>query len=201
MNASADMSGRRLEAAPMGSRWFCLRTRPKQEHLTAQQLRTRVEGLAVYAPRIRYRKPTRRGTIWFVEALFPGYLFARFDPAEQMRHVRHVTGVTGVVAFGGRYALVPDEVVERLRAEIGDEEIRVFTEPFREGDLAEIVDGPFRGLEAVIVRVLPARERVRVLLQFLGRETEAELGYPQLAKPSAHPLAAERHVVAPAKRR
>ncbi len=188
MNSAIEKAGR-SDPSGIAPRWFCLRTRPKQEHLAAQQLRLRVEGVETYAPRIRYRKPTRRGTIWFIEALFPGYLFARFDPMERMRQVRHSTGITGVVAFGGKYAVVPDDVVERLRAEIRNEEIRVVTEPFHEGDIAEIVDGPFRGLEALIVRVLPARERVRVLLNFLGRETAAEISYSQIAKPSAHPLA------------
>jgi len=174
------------ESAPC---WFCLRTRTRQEHLTAEHLRKRLEEVEVFAPRIRFRKPTRRGTIWFVEALFPGYLFARFDPTTHLRQVRYAFGVTGIVAFGGRYAVVPDDTVEQLRAAFANEEMRVLTEPFQEGDAVEIVGGPFRGLEAVIRRVLPARERVRILLNFLGRETEAEISYAHLAKPSGHPLA------------
>lgn len=172
-----------------GPCWYCLRTRTKQEHRAAENLR-QLARIEVYGPRIRYRKPTRRGTVWFVEALFPGYLFARFDPMEQFKTVQYTSGVIGVVAFGGRYAQVPDAIIERLRAEMTDGETKVFTEPFQVGDTAEVVAGPFRGLEAVIVRVLPARERVRVLMNFLGRDTETEIGFAQLAKPSAHPLAA-----------
>lgn len=171
-----------------GPRWYCLRTRTKQEHIAAGSLRS-LDGVEVYGPRIRYRKPTRRGTVWFVEALFPGYLFARFEP-ERLKAVRYAGGVIGIVAFGGRYATVPDEIVARLRTELADGETKVFTEPFVAGDTAEVVSGPFRGLEAVIVRVLPARERVRVLMSFLGRETEAEIAFRDLAKPAAHPLAA-----------
>lgn len=184
-------------------RWHCLRARPRQEHQAADRLRARY-GIEVYGPRIRYRKVTRRGTVWFVEALFPGYLFARFDAAADLRRIQYASGVTGVVRFGGRPAVVPDETIAGLRAAMSDGETRVFVEPFRPGDRAEVVEGPFRGLEAVIVQVLPARERVRVLLEFLGRETTAEIAYTQLAKPSGHPLAipaAARRPAAAAQRR
>ena len=35
--------------------------------------------------------------------------------------------------------------------------------------------GAFRGLKAVVTRVMPARERVQVLLEFLGRQTSVEV--------------------------
>jgi len=38
-----------------------------------------------------------------------------------------------------------------------------------------ITEPPFSGLEAVVTRVLPAKERVKVLLEFLGRPVETEV--------------------------
>ena len=61
--------------------WYCLRTQTKREHLAAASLR-QVEGIEVVCPRLRYKKVTRRGKIWWVEPLFPGYLLARFALAE-----------------------------------------------------------------------------------------------------------------------
>ena len=153
----------------------------------ARALRARA-GLEVYGPRIRYRRATRRGAVWFVEPFFPNYLFVRFDWAADGKNVRYATGVAGIVSFGGRPAVVPDDTIARLREELGDLETVVCAEPFQAGDVAELVGGPFRGLDAVILRVLPARQRVRVLLNFLGRETEVEIGFDQLAKPAGHPL-------------
>src|SRR5258708_9094266 len=57
--------------------WFCLRTQPKHEHIAAAALRHRLE-IRCFAPRVRFPKATRRGKVWFVEAMFPGYLFAQF---------------------------------------------------------------------------------------------------------------------------
>jgi transcriptional antiterminator RfaH len=43
------------------------------------------------------------------------------------------------------------------------------------GQPVHIIEGPFRGLEVVITQVLPARERIRVLVDFLGRSLEMEV--------------------------
>ena len=56
-------------------KWRCLRGKPKREHLAAQHLR--LAGFEAFCPRIRHQRRTVRGKVWFVEALFPGYLFAR----------------------------------------------------------------------------------------------------------------------------
>src|ERR1051325_6523310 len=39
----------------------------------------------------------------------------------------------------------------------------------------QFIEGPFQGLEVVITQLLPARERIRVLLEFLGRSVEMEV--------------------------
>lgn len=43
-----------------------------------------------------------------------------------------------------------------------------------------MAEGPFRGLEALVVQVMPARDRVRVLLEMLGRSVTAELSAPDV---------------------
>ena len=81
--------------------WYCLRSKVKQEHVAAGSLR-QLPGVEVFAPRLRFRKPTRRGPVWFVEALFPGYLFARFDWEAQAKAVQYAYGVLGIVHFGAK---------------------------------------------------------------------------------------------------
>src|SRR3981189_2164980 len=100
--------------------WFCLRTQPKHAHIAAAHLK-REPGLQVYLPRIRFKRSTRRGPVWFTEALFPSYLFARFDLAAALRKLRQVRGVSGVVHFGEQWPTIPDAVVEELRAAVGSD--------------------------------------------------------------------------------
>lgn len=118
--------------------------------------------------------------MWVTEALFPGYLFACFDWSLQLRQVHHTSGVAGVVHFGNRWPTVSAEVIQGLRHAVGDMVPRVIPGPFRPGDTAEIVCGVFRGWEGILTRVLPARQRVQLLLDFLGRQVSVEVPIDQV---------------------
>ncbi len=154
--------------------WFCVRAQPKHEHIAAAHLKQEAD-IAVYLPRIRFKRATRRGPVWFTEALFPNYLFARFDLAACLRRVCHARGVRGVVHFGDRWPMVPESVIEELRATVGADQVHVIQEELRPGETVQIAGGVFHGLQAVITRVMPSRERVAVLLEFLGRQTTVEV--------------------------
>jgi len=156
-------------------RWYCVRTATKQEARAAEQLR-RLDGVDVFCPRIRFQRATRRGKVWFVEALFPGYLFARFDAVVSQKLVQYTNGVRGLVVFGGRPAPAPDEEIAALRAQLaGTDETKTITVGIRAGERIQVAAGPFMGLSALVTQVLPARDRVRILLDMLGRAVEAEI--------------------------
>lgn len=159
--------------------WYCLRTHPKHEHIAAAHLRQDC-GLEAFLPRIRYRRSTRFGPAWVNEALFPGYLFARFTLTAWLRRVQHSRGVAGVVHFGAHWPVIPSETIEELRAAVGPEEVSVVPSLFAEGDSVCVAGGPFAGLQALVTRVMPGPQRVAVLLEFLGRQTTVELSSAQL---------------------
>ena len=54
-------------------------------------------------------------------------------------------------------------------------------EPFRPGQKVRVKEGPFVGFEGVVLEFIPARERVRLLLDHLGRSTPLELDAAALA--------------------
>src|SRR4051812_48560107 len=163
-------------------RWFCLRTKPKHEHLAAAGLR-QIVGVDCVCPRIRYRKATRRGAVWFAEALFPGYLFAEFQFSEQHRQIQYVPGILTLLRFGEGVAVIDSETIQRLKEAGGEEELIVFDPPPKVGDEVRITEGCFEGLQAVITELLPAKDRVKVLLEFLGRSVEAEIAAPKVISP------------------
>jgi transcriptional antiterminator RfaH len=150
--------------------WFCLRSQPKREHIAAAHLR-RVKGVEVFNPRLRIRKATRRGIVTFIEALFPNYLFARFNPATSLDSVKHAPSVSSVVHFGNRLPLVPDDVIADLKASFGEEEIHDFERHVSPGDAVTIGEGPFFGIKATVLRVMAPHLRVEVLMELLGRTT------------------------------
>jgi len=158
----------------MTPEWYCLKAQTKREHIAADHVR-QIEGVEVFLPRIRFQRKTTRGPVWFNEALFPAYFFARFDFEQQFRQIHHANGVRGVVHFGDRWPSVPAESIAELQSALGPESIHVVSDPLVEGEEVEIAKGAFRGLKAVVTKVLPARERVQILLEFLGRQTAAEI--------------------------
>lgn len=162
--------------------WSCVRTQPKREHIAAGQLEL-LEGAEVFAPRIRFKRRTPRGKVWFEESMFPGYIFARFD-LTMLRAVSAAVGVRGLVRFAGECATVPEPMIEMLREEMAEAEIIVIPdEPsVKEGDEAVVAEGSLIGLQAVITRVMPGGERVKVLLDMMGTAVEAEVPLDTLEK-------------------
>lgn len=170
-------------------RWYCLKSQPKHEHIAAAHLR-QMTGVEVFCPRLRFKRPTVRGPRWFEEAMFPGYLFSRFHFSARHKEVRYAMGITNIVRFGMLYASVDDAIIATLREQTNSEQIAVLEPEVKEGDTVKIVEGALRGLEAVVTSVLSGRERVRVLLNFLGREIHAEVSRPGVLPAKRHPMAA-----------
>lgn len=155
--------------------WYCIHTKSKSEHIAAAHLIQLTEEMEVFSPRLRYLKKTVRGKVWYVEALFPGYVFARFSLGQWLRAVNYTNAVLRVIHFGGRYPTVPQEIIALWRERVDGEALITVQEQLEAGDEIEIVEGPLRGLRTVITKVLPAKERVRILLEMLGNEREVEL--------------------------
>jgi transcriptional antiterminator RfaH len=169
--------------------WYCLRSQPKREHIAGAHLRM-LEGVTVFCPRIRFKKATRRGLVWVTEAMFTSYLFARFELAEMHRRVLCAHGVCGIVRFGNRHPTIEEATLAQLRDETDVLEVKELIYEFSAGDHVKIMEGVFVGLEAVVTQVLPARQRVKILMDFLGRSTEAEVGNASLLPRASQPLAA-----------
>ena len=150
--------------------WYCVHTKPKCEHLAAGVLRSN-EGIETFCPRIRFQRSTRRGKVWFIEALFPSYFFARFDASQSLRLVRHSQSVLRVVEFSGEPIPIGDSVIEDLRREMDGQELREVKPGLKVGDVVEVTSGPMRGFRGILNGVLSGEERVRILLDFLGRQS------------------------------
>lgn len=165
--------------------WYCVRARPKSEHIAARNLQHYANLDEVFCPRIRYEKPTRRGKVWFVEALFPGYFFARFELAGQLRTVNAAPGVSGVLHFADEYPRLHDALVADLKSEFPEEEafVREIRQGIAPGDEVVITEGPMKGLQTIVTRLTSGNERVAVLLEWLGQEREAEVSMRAVMRP------------------
>lgn len=154
--------------------WFCVRSQPKREHIAAANL-ARLYRLEIFNPRLRAKKVTRRGPVWFVENLFPNYIFARFILATQLDDVKFTPGVSNVVHFGVRYPAIPPQIIEDLRQHFGPSELQLSADVPAQGEVVTITEKVLGGFRAVVLRVMPARQRVQVLLEMLGSTSMVEL--------------------------
>ncbi len=164
----------RGQAGSADAAWYCLQAKYKHEHIAAAHLRE-VKGVTVFCPRIRFKRQTRTRVAWVTEALFPGYLFAQFELTRMHLLVSYTQGVRRIVRFANRYPTIEGVIIDQLREHVGEKEIRIINYEPSQGDNVKIGEGAFAGLEAVITQILPAKVRVRLLVDFLGRKVEMEL--------------------------
>lgn len=158
--------------------WYALYTKPKKEHQVNTYLQG--QGVATYLPTMR-RKVRRRDRPDQM-VYFPCYLFARLD-FDQMPHssVAWMPGVHRIIGAGEQPLIVADEVVDLIRRRLAEKETEGYSE-FQVGDRVRIVSGPLRDLDAVFDRPASAAERVRVLLDAMGRTMPVEVDVSEIVK-------------------
>jgi len=120
--------------------------------------------------------------------MFPGYVFARFVHREQHRHILSIGGVSTIVGFGGNPAVVAPEIIADLRTAIADEETIEIHHEIQPGQEINVIAGPFCGIRALVTRVMPAKDRIAVLLEVLGMEREVELQKETVLPDLVHPM-------------
>ena len=146
-------------------------------------------GIEVFCPLLKFERARASGRIRVTEAMFPGYIFAKFRYAEQHRQVASANGVSSVVSFGGIATVVDASVIHELQSLIGVGEAVEIPSTVKVGEEVQVVEGPFKGIRAVVTQVMPARARVTVLLELLGMEREVEVNEQAVMHDMSHPLA------------
>ena len=114
--------------------------------------------------------------------VFPGYVLVNMILSEESWYVvRNTPGVTGFVGMGNDpTALRPEEVQQILRRmEAEAPHVKV---SFKVGERVRIVDGPFNDFRGQVSEIDMERTKVRVMVNFFGRETPVELDFLQVKK-------------------
>ncbi|WP_407944725.1 transcription termination/antitermination protein NusG [Ornatilinea apprima] len=114
--------------------------------------------------------------------VFPGYVLVNMVLTEESWYVvRNTPGVTGFVGMGNDPTpLRPEEVVQILkRMEAEAPHIKV---TFKVGERVRIIDGPFNDFRGTVSEIDMERTKVRVMVNFFGRETPVELDFLQVEK-------------------
>ncbi len=114
--------------------------------------------------------------------VFPGYILVEMKMDEDSWYVvRNTPGVTGFVGMGNDPTpLRPEEVKAIMdRMESGEVAVKV---TIQSGQKVRIIDGPFNDFIGTVAAIDPDKSKVRVMVNFFGRDTPVELDFLEVEK-------------------
>jgi transcription antitermination factor NusG len=158
--------------------WFALWTRSRHEKAVHEQLeRKQIESFLPTLPRWSRWKDRRKKIDW---PLFPGYCFARFDPADRLP-VLKCNGLVSIVSFNGEPASIPEVEIESIRTLVTSELQYDACPLIHEGDMVEIVHGPLKGARGRLIRK-GSRTRLVLAIEIISRAVAVEVDAADIRK-------------------
>ncbi len=201
-----DAAGEALEAFRSELRskvgdWYVVHTYSGMENRVLHNLENRVSSLnmedyiyeiivpteEVVEIRNGQKKQVRR-------TVLPGYVLVRMDLTdESWSTVRHTPSVTGFVGHSNQPVPLSLDEVEKMLAPgviaaatagvpTSKRKKKIEVADFAVGDSVMVVDGPFAGVHATITEINVNSQRLKALVEILGRETPVDLTFPQIQK-------------------
>ncbi len=174
---------------PAGTQWYVIHSYSGYENKVQKNLEHRIESMGMQDKIFQVVVPTeeevelRDGQRRIIERrVFPGYILVEMVLDDDSWYVvRNTPGVTGFVGSGtAPTPLQPEEVdkiLKRMEAEVPKVKIS-----FKVGQKVRIVEGPFEDFMGTVDEIDLDRTRVRVLVNFFGRETPIELDFLQVER-------------------
>jgi transcriptional antiterminator RfaH len=160
--------------------WYVARTHTHAETKALANLVA--QGYEVYLPlcqrwvtHARRREVARR-------PLFPSYLFVRFDIEHtRWRSIMSTIGVAYLICQGDLPTRVAEGIVEAIKTAQGDGlfDYTHAAAQLQPGDKVRVASGPFANLIGQFQSTV-ANDRIRVLLEILGRYAPTELALSEI---------------------
>ena len=114
--------------------------------------------------------------------VFPGYILVNMIMEEESWYVvRNTPGVTSFVGMGNEPIPLRPEEVSQIIKRMESDAPRVKLS-FRQGERVRITDGPFNDFRGTVAEINMEKAKVRVMVNFFGRETPVELDFLQVEK-------------------
>jgi transcriptional antiterminator RfaH len=147
-----------------GSSWFIISTKPKQEFIAEQSLKSL--GANVYLPLYFKKVKKNKEKVEVLSPLFSGYLFAQFSVIELYHKVRYTRGVKCVLGNNEGLWTINGEKINDIkeRENNGIVRLKKREDKFKCGDRILIDEGDFDGWEGVFYEELPDHERAIIML-------------------------------------
>ena len=111
----------------------------------------------------------------------PGYILVKMMYGDDIWHaVTRTQYVTGFVGPKGRPVCITDEEARRLGVDGASQTEAKINIEVNVGDLVEIIDGSLASFVGNVKSVDAENQKVTVLVEMFGRESEVEVGFNQI---------------------
>ena len=183
--------------------WYVIHTYSGMENRVKQNVDSRAQTLnmedfifetVVPTEEVIEVRNNARKTV--TRSVLPGYVLVRMELTDDSWSViRQTPSVTGFVGHGQQpvplstdevlHMLTPSVVAKVNAAQAGASAVRkrkIEVVDFAVGDSVMVTDGPFTGVHATITEINANNQRLRALVEILGRETPVDLEFKQVEK-------------------
>lgn len=165
-------------------KWHVIYTKVREEFRALENLQN--QSYEVFLPTCQVQKKQQQAIRLVTEPLFSRYLFIRLsDVNSNWLPIRSTRGVSELLRFGRSIdpVVIPDAIVECLKERCSTEE--PLHELFKQGELLEITQGPFKGLLGLFEKLQTQPDgftRALLLVEILGSVQNLQIQLPQLRK-------------------
>ena len=168
--------------------WYAVTTLAGYEDKVAENLRQRIEGVdmadKIFDTLVPKEKQieVKNGKRKVVERkILQSYVLVEMKLTEETWFVvRNTPGVTGFIGSDSPTP-VSEKEMRDIRRRMGAEE-PMFEINFSEGEIVNIIDGPFKGFEGAVSEIDAVKGKIKVMVSMFGRETPVELDILQIEK-------------------
>jgi transcriptional antiterminator NusG len=153
------------------SRWYAVWTRSRHEQVVRTQLDER--HVTAFLPTMTRWSRWKDRKKQIDVPLFPGYVFARFEPGERLS-VLKCSGVVSIVSFNGEPAPVPDHEIESIRTLVASTLPYDPCPTIKTGTLVEVSHGPLKGVVGRLTRK-GSQSRLVLSVDLIGQAVSVQV--------------------------
>ena len=179
-----------------GKRWYSLRVISGKERKIKERIELEIKRSGWYdivtqvlVPSEKVYKIRNGKKVILDRNILPGYILLeaipeRFSP----EIVQGISNMPNVIHFLGRTHPIPMQESEanRMLGKVDESQglVESMVEPFIEGEMVKIIDGPFNDFVGDIKEINEEKKKLKVIVKIFGRGTEVELNFMQVEKTS-----------------
>jgi len=177
-----------------GTKWYSLRVISGKERKIKERIELEVKRAGwedvvkqVLVPSEKVYKIRNGKKVILDRNILPGYLLVEAVPETfSAEIIQGISNIPNVIHFLGRNTPIPmqENEANRMLGKVDESQgmAESMVEPFIEGEMVKIIDGPFNEFVGDIKEINEEKKKLKVIVKIFGRGTEVELNFMQVEK-------------------